>query len=142
MGDQLTPIKRDKNLASVPVDPSAQFAQPPDVNPSVLNPGIIPVPSGPSQGQERFAQPLVQQPSDNKFSFFKKDFGLKNFDIKSLLIIFLLLVAVSSSYLVNGFRKFIPNALDSEGLLTPVTSMIVGIVGCIIYFAVFVFKNS
>jgi hypothetical protein len=156
-GNMMTPIRKSSpQPPSVPVDPSAAFAQNPDLSPRVLQPGDIPVPTGPSQGQERFMQPPPQQPPqmqqrhsgppDSRLSFMNRDMfglgGLKDFDLKTLLIVFLITAVVCSSFFVLALRRFVPNSINSEGLLTPVASVLVGVICSVVYLALVFVKNS
>jgi hypothetical protein len=147
--EMMTPIKKTQPLPpSTPVDPSAAFAQNPNMNPNVVGPESIPIPTGPSQGQERFMQPRSNSSNSSnellkdRFSFMNKDmFKFKDFDLKTLLIVFLITAVVSSSLFVLALRRFVPNAINSDGLLTPVASVLVGIFGSILYLSLIYLKN-
>ena len=121
------------SVAQVMPNPAAEFNEVPDMGRS--EPVQIPVPTGPSQGQD------LRGSTIERFNVFKKDL-FKDFDIKTLVIVFILVVIASSSFLITMARKYFPSSVDTDGLLLPVSSLIIGIVASVLYAVVVIYKNN
>lgn len=123
--DNKTPIRKPGNgNVQVPQDPSVPFNETPMA--SAVTP--IPVPKGSGQGQ---APPL-----GSLIEHFKKDF-----DIMSLLVVFVLLLVATSSILVTVIKRVFPAAIDSSGTLNMFTGIVVSIILTVIYGLVVFFKK-
>lgn len=83
-------------------------------------------PTQPMQPMSAVAQPPVQQSK-------KEFFGLKDFDYKSTLLIFAVLLAMTSSFYSTLSRTFINGSVGSEGRFTPMGTALAAVIGTLIY---------
>lgn len=123
-------LEKDDDLRA---DPTAQFARPPGIPGRDLAPATNAQPSGPSQG--------VSAPNTNSLVPTKEFFGLKETcDWKQALLIFAVILIISSSFAHNIYRH-VPGFLSSEGKISITGSLMVAVVGTVLYMAIKVFAK-
>lgn len=108
-------------------DPSAQFAAPPQ-----MGGGIVPnmpitqmMPTGVSQGLSAPDGPVR-----------KEFFGFKEIDWKSMILVFCIILILSSGLFSSTLRPYVPSTVGSDGRTTIVGSVIAAILGTVIFVVV------
>jgi len=101
-------------------DPTAQYANLPKLGgPQVdTRPVTNMVPTGVSQG--------LSMPG-------KEFFGLKEFDWKSAILVFVLIFILCSGMYTSLARSYVPGAVNSDGKLSIIGSLIAAILGTLVY---------
>jgi len=103
-------------------DPSAQFGNLPHVGGSMVRPVTSMMPGGVGQG--------LSMPEG---STRKEFFGLKELDWKSAILVFAIILILSSGMFSSCVRPYVNGAVGSDGRTTIVGSLIAAIVGTVIY---------
>ena len=107
-----------------PQNPSAQFAQMPGGDQNA-QPATEQQPTGPGQG--------VSIPEPVKKEFFA---SVKEFDYKSAILVFAIILILSSGIFYSILRPYIPGSVGSDGKVTLIGSLIAAVIGTIIYILV------
>jgi len=105
-------------------DPSGQFANLPRLGggPVDVRPVTTMMPGGVSQG--------LSMPDGGSR---KEFFGLKEIDWKSMILVFAILLILTSGLFSSGIRPYAPSAVGSDGRTTLVGSLIAAILGTLIF---------
>ncbi len=85
-------------------------------------PVIAQQPSGPGQG--------VSAPDATKKEFFA---SLKEFDYKTTILVFAIILILSSGIFYSVLRPYVPGAVGSDGKVTLIGSLVAAIVGTLVY---------
>jgi len=101
-------------------DPSAQFAQLPARVPTM--PISNQMPGGVGQGIS-----MPEGPSRKEF------FGLKEIDYKSIILVFAIILILSSGMFSSCVRPYVPGAVGSDGKTTIIGSLIAATIGVLIF---------
>lgn len=121
---QTTPLsvllgnREDKPMA----DPTANFAQLPNGNIIPTNPITNQQPMGMGQGLS-----MPEPPSRKEF------FGLKEFDYKSAILVFAIILILSSGMFSSCVKPYVPGSVGTDGRTTIVGSLIAAFVGVLIF---------
>lgn len=129
-GDQSTPIRALKPESQLPLGPPVPVPGVPIIDPRMnfQRPVNVPLPSGVGQGQavaER-AGPFVR----------KEFFGIQDVDWKSALVVFVLVLIFSSSFLFGILRSYTPSLAGPDGKATILGSVVVSIIASLIFLLV------
>lgn len=131
---QTTPLSQllGKEEGSGPQDPSGQFGNLPQMGGHVnsnLNASVKPVtsmmPGGVGQGMS-----MPEGLSRKEF------FGLKELDWKSMILVFAIILILSSGMFSSCVRPYVSTAVGSDGRTTVIGSLIAAIVGTVIFVVV------
>jgi hypothetical protein len=108
-------------------DPSGQFGNLPQMGGGPINtrPVNMMMPSGVSQGLSA-PEGLTR----------KEFFGLKEIDWKSMILVFAIILILSSGMFASCVRPFVPGSTGSDGRTTMIGSLIAAIVGTIVFVVV------
>jgi hypothetical protein len=118
--DERSPQMAPPSQMMPSADPSAQFAQMPSKVHTM--PVINQMPSGVGQGLS-----MPQGSSRKEF------FGLKEIDYKSVILVFAIILILSSGMFSSAVRPYVNSAVGSDGKTTLVGSLIAAIVGALIF---------
>lgn len=83
-------------------------------------------PTQPMQPMYAAPQPPVQQSK-------KEFFGLKDFDYKSTLLVFFVLLAMTSGVYGTLSRTFVSGSYGSDGRITPTGTALAAVIGTLVY---------
>jgi hypothetical protein len=126
------------NTSENGVHPSARFGQMPGgqgpggqgqgptLPPGMTQVGPGPMVSGPSQGMSSPPKPV---------SGGKEFFGLKETDYKSTVVVFALILLLSSNVFVELLANYLP-AVMQDGKTTLIGSLILALIGSVVYIAI------
>ena len=105
-------------------DPTMQFGNPPQMGGGPMNnrPITSMMPNGVGQGLS-----MPEGPSRKEF------FGFKDFDWKSAILVFAIVLILSSGMFASSVRPYVPGAVGSDGKVGVVGSLIAAIVGTVIF---------
>ncbi len=104
-------------------DPSGQFGNLPQMGgPLNVRPVTSVMPGGVSQGLS-----MPEGPTRKEF------FGLKEIDWKSMILVFAIILILSSGMFSSCVRPYVNGAVGSDGRTTVIGSLIAAIVGTIIF---------
>lgn len=105
-------------------DPSAQFANPPRMGGGQMDtrPVTSMLPTGAGQG--------VTMPEGSSR---KEFFGLKEIDWKSMILVFAIILILSSGMFASCVRPYVPGSVGSDGRTTLIGSLIAAILGVVIF---------
>lgn len=112
------------NRPMPPQDPSGQFGNLPQMGSGPVNTrpvtGMMPV--GVGQGLS-----APEGPSRKEF------FGFKEIDWKSMILVFAIILILSSGMFASCVRPYVPNSVGSDGRTTFIGSLIAAILGTLIF---------
>jgi hypothetical protein len=110
-----------------PQNPSGQFGNLPHMGAGPVNarPITAMMPSGVGQGVS-----MPEGPSRKEF------FGLKEIDWKSMILVFAIILILSSGMFASCVRPYVPGSVASDGRTTLIGSLIAAIIGTIIFVVV------
>lgn len=83
-------------------------------------------PAQPMQPMAAAPQPPVQQSK-------KEFFGLKDFDYKTTLLVFFILLAMTSGIYSTLSRTFVNGSVGSDGRITPMGTALASVIGTLVY---------
>jgi hypothetical protein len=108
-------------------DPSGQFGNLPQMGGGAINsrPITSMMPGGVGQGLS-----MPEGASRKEF------FGLKDFDWKSVILVFAIILILSSGMFSSSVRPYVNSAVGSDGRTTIIGSLIAAIVGTIVFVVV------
>jgi hypothetical protein len=108
-------------------DPSGQFGNLPQMGGGAINarPVTTMMPGGVGQGLS-----MPEGPSRKEF------FGLKEIDWKSMILVFAIILILSSGMFSSCVRPYVPGSVGSDGRTTLIGSLIAAIVGTIVFVVV------
>ena len=107
-------------------NPSGQFANLPHMGGHVnARPVTAIMPGGVGQGVS-----MPEGPSRKEF------FGLKDFDWKSVILVFAIVLILSSGMFASSVRPYVAGSVGSDGRTTFIGSLIAAIVGVVIFVVV------
>lgn len=122
---QLLQNEHHAATAQMPHDPSKQYANMPRMgSESIDTRAVVPVqPSGPSQGLS-----APEGPSRKEF------FGLKECDWRSAILVFILILLLSSGIFSSYvMRPYVPGSVGSDGSTTVVGSFTAAVLGVLLF---------
>jgi hypothetical protein len=105
-------------------DPTGQFGNLPQMGGGPINarPVTMMMPGGVGQG--------LSAPEGGTR---KEFFGLKDFDWKSMILVFAIILILSSGMFASCVRPYVPGSVGSDGRTTLIGSLIAAIVGTLIF---------
>ena len=108
-------------------NPSGQFGNLPQMGGGLINtrPVTSMMPGGPGQG--------VSMPEGASR---KEFFGLKEIDWKSMILVFAIILILSSGTFTSCIRPYVPSSIGSDGRVSVVGSLIAAIIGTIVFVVV------
>lgn len=108
-------------------DPTGQFGNLPQMGGGNINtrPVTSMMPSGVGQGLS-----MPEGPSRKEF------FGLKDFDWKSVILVFAIILILSSGMFASCVRPYVPGSVGSDGRVSIIGSLIAAIVGTVVFVVV------
>jgi hypothetical protein len=117
-------------------DPTSQFAKLPDVPPAQevvdsLQQQPVDVANNPAQG--------LSKPTIN--SKFKEFFGLKENDYKLIILVFAILLIFCSGSFQSTLRPYVPGTIGPDGKTTFLGSLLLAILGTLIFVVVKIILN-
>lgn len=129
-GPQTTPLSQllgkddGPQMQMPPQDPSGQFGNLPRMGggPMDVRPVTSMIPSGAGQG--------VSMPEGTTR---KEFFGLKEIDWKSMILVFAIILILSSGMFASSIRPYVPGSVGSDGRVSIIGSLIAAILGVIIF---------
>lgn len=129
---QTTPLSqllgKDEGPNRIPSqDPTGQFGNLPQMGGGMINarPITSMMPSGVGQGLS-----APEGPTRKEF------FGLKDFDWKSTILVFAIVLILSSGMFSSCVRPYVPGSVGSDGRVSIIGSLIAAIVGTVIFVVV------
>ncbi len=134
MASQTTPLSqllgKDEGPQRGPVtqmpsqDPSGQFGNLPQMGGGPINvrPMTSMMPGGVGQGIS-----MPDGPSRKEF------FGLKEIDWKSMILVFAIILILSSGMFSSCVRPYVPGSVGSDGRTTIIGSLIAAIIGTLLF---------
>ena len=108
------------------VQAAARFAQMPSGGPQGMAQGNAPRVGGPGQGMSK-----AEPPTSGKKEFF----GLKETDYKSTIVVFALILILSSTFFFDMLKTYLP-AVMQDGKTTLIGSLITALLGSVVYIVV------
>lgn len=114
----------NRGLSMPSQDPSGQFANLPQMGGGAINtrPVTQMMPSGVGQG--------ISMPEG---SHRKEFFGLKEMDWKSMILVFAIILILSSGMFSSCMRPYVPGSVGSDGRTTLIGSFIAAIIGTLVF---------
>jgi hypothetical protein len=125
---QTTPLSqllgKDEGPNRIPSqDPTGQFGNLPQMGGNVnTRPVTSMMPGGVGQGLS-----MPEGPTRKEF------FGLKDFDWKSMVLVFAIILILSSGMFASCVRPYVPGSVGSDGRVSLIGSLIAAIIGTVIF---------
>lgn len=115
---------RGLSMQAPPQNPTGQFGNLPQMGGGAINSRPITgvMPGGVGQGLS-----MPEGPTRKEF------FGLKEFDWKSTILVFAIVLILSSGLFASCVRPYVPASVGSDGRVSIVGSLIAAIVGTLIF---------
>lgn len=133
MDKRSTPIKRKNSQDQISTDPTSEFEK--TLNQEETIPIQVPVPVGTSQG-------MSSPPPISTASYKEMFTNMKNVDIISVIIVFVLIFISCNSSFLNILAKSFPSSVDEHLMPNSLLSIAVAIVFSLIYMALMYYKNK
>ena len=124
LGKDEGPMGNQQMPSHINANPSGQFANLPHMGagPVMARPVTAMMPGGVGQG--------VSMPEGSSR---KEFFGLKDFDWKSVILVFAIVLILSSGMFASCVRPYVSGSVGSDGRTTFIGSLIAAVVGVIIF---------
>lgn len=133
MEKRSTPIKRKNSQEQISTDPTSEFEK--TLNQEETQPIPVPVPVGTSQG-------LSTAPPVSTTSYKEMFTNMKNVDILSVIIVFVLIFISCNAVFLTSLAKTFPTSVDEHLMPNSLLSIAVAIVFSLIYMALMYYKNK
>ena len=133
MEKRSTPIKRKNSQDQIQTDPTSEFEK--TLNQEETLPVPVPIPVGTSQGMSS-APPISTTSYKEMFT------NMKNVDILSVIIVFVLIFISCNSTFLKSLARTFPSSVDEHFMPNSLLSIAVAIVFSLIYMMLMYYKNK